>query len=353
MWTPELTHYTAADVPTLMHNQIENRTDIEPVMEEIEADIYESPVSLKDLQQSSQGLDGIPLFFSKWQARKTWDKLKPQRNATFALLSSEFWNAMSNNRTTFVFPAREHEALDDIPKRLNKETKILTHNFVDEWEKLRDKRIIQLPHDQWSTHDTAYERLKKITNFGYNNFISEDENPAATIKRGINTAGMVMWGVIGALPEIANQHGIRLGPREAENIIRKAYGPIITRFARMHIDLIDSIFKAVLIKPQNTIRPSFFTLTKNPAGQYVLGIDHAKLWALRDWLGRRVLTLSAKSLTTGCPGLFAKGQNKNIIREYFEWNMQLANIHYFPRAFPQKNMSAMMSMPNPVIAPAD
>ncbi len=165
----------------------------------------------------------------------------------------------------------------------------------------------------------AYARLAHLLNR------IRGRSPENHLKRGINTAMKMMWGVSEAIPVVfANKFKRPITPKEFEDISKNSRS-LLYSLADSHLDLFVEIEKIFSIDLQLTSEDGVENLLylRNDSNGMSLEINPRSLSPIQS--------PSVDTPRTGCPALYAIGPNrKNIIAEMHDWVIDLSKKYYLP-----------------------
>ena len=298
--------------------------DLSEIIDAIENGEYQSEISDKTLKEV---IVTSPEETEENQAQQVeaygiWDRLKEERYAHFSIFISEVWNSFEGVRKTFTPKVKPHDHASTKVRSIRDEMIDTFLNAAKKLKGLKDHQYL----------NKIYSRYKAIVSFGEKNQILEkNEDEASAIEAGIGTAAITTWGLIELVPLLASQRGIKLTPEQTLNCIRKAYGPIVMLFSSMNLNIATAILDEIIPQGKTHFLTHYFDLVTDGEGEYKLVVDHEKINGLTDKkTGKKIIKMKPHGKTIWCPARFSFGKKKDVVREFFEWCLEVAAKHYLP-----------------------
>ena len=272
------------------------------------------------------------------EGRPARDVLKVERNALAAYFLPEAWQYVRGAREGFVPPAVSNPA--DIPGTYYREVHKFTGRLLDEWSDTREERLLE-PRAGWNGEDRAYDRFVRVlsesTKAG--RVRTDAAAPSEFMKVGVGSGSQVNWSLLQLVPELAARERVGLDPDAMADVARRSYGRLILQPSSTNID-VGPVMLSRLEKKDGVrfgFDTDYFDLRKDTGDGYAVEFSDT---ALAGPLGKSfdaILTRPPSSDTTWCPARYSKltpspdGARTDITRDYFDWNLDLARRHYFPR----------------------
>jgi hypothetical protein len=315
----------------LIRNQMTDRVDLSSTINAIKEGTYSPVVPRSDLDTkfnvwvSSGGFDMNEEEREK--ALEVWDKLKIERNACIAIFVDEAWQSFHDQRTGFNYGSQRHWDIN-VANNLMNDTQQLFDTALNEWKKARDGRL-EKPKSEWDALDVAYDRYRAIIDFGDRNTMTREDDASTFIQRGVATAANTIWSLIELVPQLSEKKNLNLDGEQIMETIKKGYGPIILQFASMNKKISVPLLNALTFDGIG-FKPEYFDLIDSGNGGYKLTIDHNQIMQLKDREGNIILRNQPSTETTWCPARYTSANGKDIIKEYFEWCLDLTKKIYLP-----------------------
>lgn len=264
---------------------------------------------------------------------EVWRRTKPERNAYVAIFIPEIWKQFEAERTTLAAEAAGLQGFppESLAKILQNKSSSIFHSAITAWEQ---ERMIRLgrPREEWDARDHAFDRYQRIIWFGRFNPQLDEDSSAKFITRGVNTASSVVWSLAKLVPALATANGISLNQQQVVDIMHKAYGPVVVRFASMNQEVSIALLNKLGMHNASGFDPKYFSLISDGGDGYRLTMDHDALYGFTDSQGERILDKTTISDTTWCPARYTEGTGGiDLIREYFDWTMSIVETNYLPQ----------------------
>jgi hypothetical protein len=318
---------------TSMRDLMARRVNISPTIEAMKSGTYEPVISLTALEH--QYTNNPKAFIMPNEetnsigyelAEKLWREVKEERNAALTIFTEEIWSSFANQRT--IIPQTLHGST---ARQLSHFTMKLFSEAVKGWADFRDSRL-NYPESQWYYSDGLYHRLKIIVDFATRHGLAQPDTVDSFINRGVGTASIMIWSTMELIQTLAQENGIPNTKEAIFPIIEKSYGGIIVPLASMHIQNAAPILRAITgYSKHGQLDKNYFHLLAD-GDSWKLHFNHAMVMDIKTDTGEPILHAEPASITTWCPARYSKGDQKDVIREYFEWALDLLDIaHYQPR----------------------
>ncbi len=330
-----------AEAKDQMREQMVDRVDLTPTIEAILDGSFKPKVSNADLNKvfhtyPDEDEEDDPAWEAVFdeeykKAMEIWNRSKIERNSSVSIFISEVWNdpAFIEKRKVFV-PDKLDPGTLGFYFQLAMETSDLFDEALEAW-RLRRNKELKKPRSEWSPKDRAYYRYRRIIRFGNKSDLLQGDSESFFIGRGINTATETAFGLSRIITTLVKENGIELTNDELTELFRKSFGPVIMPFASMNQEIATELLKGVGMNLDATIpKTEFFKLVVDTEGKYKLTLDHEALFQLKDDNGQPFLSKETLSETTWCPAKYSTGNQKDVIREYFEWIVEIAQKYAFP-----------------------
>ena len=179
--------------------------------------------------------------------------------------------------------------------------------------------------------------MNSIINYGKNiDYLSPDEDLRSYLGRGVNTSSDAVWGLIDIVPRLAQIQHLAITRQQAVRTIEKAYGPVIQLFSSLNQRTAMHFLDPISDGPHGLFDEQFFSLNSDEA-DFTLSLNYDRLFAIQNMFFGNVTIKHLKpyGATTWCPARYAKGEHKDVVREYFEWSMNIA----------KKSFTGLLSLP--------
>lgn len=275
------------------------------------------------------------------------DKLKPERNAIIASVLPTIWKNIKKKWNETVVREASHEIYRD-DKRVRQfndaaDFKDLVYNsFVPHlvsWRVQSETALRQLerdgvPKEKWPAPIRAFERFQTMLSL-HRTHLGAPIDEAAFIARGVGTATFVTWSLIALVPKLAKEHKppLTLTPQEILDIIRTGYGPLITVFSSMNIEVGPELIRGLADPIDARVgfdSKNFALLKDEKTEKYKLWFDHSALEKIVDDQGRKIIDRVPKSGTSWCPVRYTARGEVDVMRDFFEHCLSLAEKYYLP-----------------------
>jgi hypothetical protein len=309
-------------------NRTHQHVDISPTIQAIQEGTFSSPIPLETFNRIF--LNPVYKLNTDYEgtmaAKKIWEETKEERNASLAIFTSEIWNMFPEERK--AHPAIFKYEFDH--RVLGGYTQSLFERAVDVLTIRRNSRLA-LPQEQQTPLDTAFRRYDAIIKFGTVHGFTGYDTPSTFIYRGIGTAKHVTWGILNLARDMAHQQLHSTDPTIFTSILESGYGILLAPLANMNkenaVGLMDSMFTN---PSHDTFDTRYFRLTEH-YGQWRMALDHGELMGIQTDKGLPFVELEPDTITTRCPAMYAHGETKGIVREYFEWSKSIALHAWYPK----------------------
>lgn len=337
--------------------------DLTPIIDAIKAGTYQSKAPKDFLNKRYKDSEFIEI----------WGSLKPEKMALIAILLSEIWKGFSEERKQLVESKSIHEEIHTLMSEpestkpnpdlhaSQKFVKKVQSYFSGKGQRNREtlsihksvKRIKQIVHETFAKNvfecvttqateskttqpsdslvTKAMKRFSDILLFGKLNRLASINTEFTTIYRGISTATEVIFGLIEIIPKVMIRDGIEVTSENILQVLNSCYGPFVARFAALPTNVAVPLINKMKAPSENSFDEKYFTIAKK-LDQLKLTVDHSIFLdkELKNGLGEQVLEQDLWTETTWCPAMYAEGEEKTVIREFFEWCVEMAKAHLIP-----------------------
>ncbi len=323
-----------------MKQRLRQRVNLSPIMLSLLEDTFQSSISDQELERTIYEKKDEATSEQLADAKRIWDELKSERNALVALFTEEIWESFSTQRNLVLMGEKQSRKLVQDPWALlnHREgitdpvdfyytvTKDVFKKAIDDWEegKTNDSGQTRL--------DILYQRLRKIITFGRSHSFTKDEyTPGEFIHLGANTMIDVTWALIDVIPKVLKRDGLPMTTEVMVQALERSYGGLVGLLSSMHKDIGVSLLKNLRNSPADYhFNPKFFHVTKELQG-YQLQVDHSVFLQATTYDGTLTLDQTHLDATTWCPAKYSQGEEKDVIREAFEWCVEIAKREVFPK----------------------
>lgn len=321
-----------------LREQMMKRTDLTPYIDQVLSGTFEPTVPNSELELVFDVMNDGKTEYNEeefQEALMIWENAKIERNTCVAIFANEVWKVCESLQGELVInlPRPDEQNKNKIYSRMEASTGAIFAKATKIWQAGRDASL-QKPEQAWTVRDKAYARLKKITHFGAANELSTDK-PGEFIERGAETAAAATWGLMRMIGELARLQNVNLTKEELEEIFTRAFGPFISPFASMNKEVGVALLERVglVIDPSKSgVDTRFFRLVKDSSTEkYKLSMDHQALFSEVDHRGVPIINKDPSSETTWCPARYSVGNEKNVIKAYFDWVVELGDQYVFPK----------------------
>lgn len=174
----------------------------------------------------------------------------------------------------------------------------------------------------------AYLRYKKILSFGLSNVSNRDHDPVEDVVEhmlgGIGTARNVVLDCLGVLENVfVSKFQRNPTKQEMERLILGAK-TLVLSLAQTDVQTFGYIMDSLEYSSQRHLTSANFTIAER-GHNLSLEIKKEKLDKMQESLAR----IPNKMVRTGCPALFAKGENgRNVVSEMYDYFAKLFEEFY-------------------------
>lgn len=295
------------DAREYMRGLMQRDVDLSPIIDSLRHGTYVPGIS-EEQMLSDEYIGGTPI----------WTLLKAERNALTSLAIEDIWRSFALTRSIVVrkLEGEQHpaHALRDVAATLFKQA-------TSGWYRQRIQHLSDL------TNETRrFSRMQSIINHGLTvGYVTPDEDLRGYLGRGVNTASKAIWGLIDIVPRLAQTHHLPLTKQQAVRTIEKAYGSVIQMFSSLNQRIGMHFLDPMTDGPHGLFDAQFFSL-KPDGADFTLSLRYDRLFAIQNryFDDVTIQQLQPYGETTWCPARYANGEQKDVVREYFDWSMDMA-----------------------------
>ena len=298
---------------------------------------YEPPSDLKN-EALEESLSGY-LIESPSEDLKKWDRLKLEKRHLTAIFINHIWNSFSDKREQFIEKLREE--VKSYTHKLSAEDPIVFRISVSVANMFNDatkKFLGKLKNGDQADPNMKVimkqcDRLETILKLGARCFPGNPmySSISSDILSGIGTARKVTYAMVDLIPELFTQNNITLNKESLLNCLKheNTFLNIFILASQSLGGIVDSLRQTQLDKEENDLfyqfDPQYFKLSQDNNGEYYVSLDRTKL-----------------DLNTGngkCPALVRDDDNSYVVREFYNWVCETADVYLYPVLLNRQNKS--------------